>query len=154
MLVRQPFTPLLWACIIATVFLMALVFWLYSHLSVRGAYPVRSARQGKRYCPGLPVVLDMAARAAPACSMTLKVHGCSLLAISTCGCSLEVLRARGDSAPTSLCAAAAAFAVLACVPVGCQQMCAHTEAEEKSILYESWCTILGKKRGLGHHGAH
>lgn len=44
--------------------------------------------------------------------------------------------------------------VLACVHVGCQQMCAHTEAEEKSILYESWCTILGKKRGLGHHGAH
>ena len=61
--VRQPFSLSLWACIIATVFLMALVFWLYSHLSVRGAYPVRSARQGKRHCPGLPVVLDMAARA-------------------------------------------------------------------------------------------
>ena len=63
--VWQPFSLSLWACIIATVFLMALVFWLYSHLSVRGAYPVRSARQGKRYCPGLPVVLDMAARMPP-----------------------------------------------------------------------------------------
>ena len=76
MLVHQPFTPLLWACIIATVFLMALVFWLYSHLSVRGAYPVRSARQGKRYCPGLPVVLDMAARMPPAHSVILEVHKC------------------------------------------------------------------------------
>ena len=36
----------------------------------------------------------------------------------------------------------------------CQKTCdARTEAEEKSILYETWCTILGKKRGLGHHGA-
>ena len=54
---------------------------------------------------------------------------------------------------TSLCACSGGFMVLACVHVGCQQMCAHAEAEEKSILYESWCTILGKKRGLGHHGA-
>ena len=54
----------------------------------------------------------------------------------------------------------AAFAVLTCACM-CQcllllhseEMGAHAEAEEKSILYEAWCTILGKKRGLGHHGA-
>ena len=74
--VWQPFSLSLWACIIATVFLMALVFWLYSHLSVRGAYPVRSARQGRRHCPGLPVVLDMAARMPRTYPVVPPLHWC------------------------------------------------------------------------------
>ncbi|KAK9822845.1 hypothetical protein WJX81_002738 [Elliptochloris bilobata] len=43
-----PFGLFMWASIIATVFFVALVFWLYSHLSARGAYPTWMTMLGKK----------------------------------------------------------------------------------------------------------
>jgi hypothetical protein len=59
----QPFTPALWIALVATVFVMAMFLYLFSHLSVRGGYAVRRPREGGRHCPGLPVTMNMAARA-------------------------------------------------------------------------------------------
>ena len=62
----QPFSPALWVALAATVFFMATIFYLFSHLSVRGAYPVRKPREGTKHLPGLPIAINMAARAPPA----------------------------------------------------------------------------------------